>query len=151
MKIVKDGRLIEPGPACRKLNPHLFGAGGSREAEAITTTPAVTKPSRRIRQDSKPLSNHLETEFGNYLHSVNWAGNGIYEQVITVRLANGLRYTPDWVVFRDGIPWCYEVKGKHIWDDAIAKLKMAASKYREWKWVLVWKEGSEWKFQYVLP
>lgn len=26
MKIVKDGRLIEPGPACRKLNPNLFSS-----------------------------------------------------------------------------------------------------------------------------
>lgn len=108
-------------------------------------------PKKRIRQSSKPLSNQLETEFGKYLRSVNWSGSPIYEQCITVRLANGLRYTPDWIKLMDGKLYCYEVKGKHAWDDAIAKLKMAASLYRDWLWTLVWKEDGEWRMQAVLP
>lgn len=122
----------------------------SKSSEVLRLT-EISKPKKLIRQNPNPLSNRLETEFGNYLHSVNWSGNSIYEQAITVRLANGLRYTPDWVVFGHQGIQCYEVKGKHVWDDSIAKLKMAASKYRDWKWVLVWKEKGSWQQQVVLP
>ena len=35
-------------------------------------------------------------------------------EAISFRLANGHRYTPDWVVFEDGRPTqCHEVKGSH--------------------------------------
>lgn len=111
----------------------------------------IPLPKKRIRQNSKPLSNKLEAEFGDYLHRMNWSGNLICEQAITVRLANGLRYTPDWCVLSSFGVRCYEVKGKHIWDDSIAKLKMAAALYFHWRWNLVWKEGEVWKQQLVLP
>ena len=35
-------------------------------------------------------------------------------EALTFRMANGHRYTPDWVVFRDGVPVaCHEVKGSY--------------------------------------
>lgn len=36
MKIVKDGRIIEPGPACRNLNPHLFESNENRSSPSHT-------------------------------------------------------------------------------------------------------------------
>lgn len=107
-------------------------------------------PKQRIRQRTKPLSNKLEAEFGDYLRG--WYSRAmIYEQAITLRLANGLRYTPDWIVCRQLGTFCYEVKGRHAWDDALAKLKMAAGVYPMWGWFLVWKEGQSWELQSVLP
>lgn len=106
-------------------------------------------PKKRIRQNTKPLSNKLEAEFGQYLKLIHH-GATMYEQSITVRLANGLRYTPDWVVCEHGNVICYEVKGKHVWDDSIAKLKMAASVYPMWIWSLAWKDNIKWTAQRVL-
>ena len=54
----------------------------------------------------------------------NYYPNGImarFEQAITFRLANGLRYTPDWAVFCEsdqsffGHLILYKVKGKKAW------------------------------------
>ena len=144
------GRDITIGPGVKKLNPKLWPEGQYNpiHPELPETIPM---PKKRIRQSSKPLSNKLETEFGDYLHSLNWNGAPIYEQAITLRLANGLRFTVDWIVFRDIGTFCYEVKGPKAWDDAIAKLKMAASVYRMWRWFLVWKQDGQWAFQEVLP
>lgn len=150
MKIVKDGRLIEPGSACRKLNPHLFAAGGSCEAEAMTTTPAVTKPSRRIRQDSKPLMNKLEADFKS--HYEKMTGYELTPQALRFRLGNGIWYKPDFVIFcRDGMTRAFEVKGPHAFRGGFENLKVAAGLYKDVNWVLAWKEGNEWKTQYVLP
>lgn len=109
-------------------------------------------PAKRIRQSTKPLSNPLETEFGQYLQA-NYpnASTKFYEQAITLRLGNGLKYTPDWVVCISLRTYCFEVKGKHVWDDSIAKLKMAATVYPKWGWYLVWKQDGQWSMQKVLP
>lgn len=150
MKIVKDGRLIEPGQACRKLNPQLFGAGGSCEAEAMTITPAVTKPSRRIRQDSKPLTNKLESEFKAYYEKQT--GCTLTPQALRFRLGNGIWYKPDFVLMVKGaITSAYEVKGPHAFRGGFENLKVAASLYKQVNWVLAWKERNEWKMQDVLP
>lgn len=144
-KIVVTGRELQLSSGVKKLNPHLYPP-----QEPTFGQPPVI-PTKRIRQRTQPLSNKLETEFGDYLHGLNWNGAPIYEQAITLRLANGLRYTVDWIVFRDIGTFCYEVKGPKAWDDAIAKIKMAASVYRMWRWFLVWKQDGRWAFQEVLP
>lgn len=42
------------------------------------------------------------------------AGLDARYEALTFRLSNGHRYTPDWVVFRDGAPVeCHEVKGAY--------------------------------------
>lgn len=110
--------------------------------------PLTTK--KRIRQSSKPLSNKLETEFGAWLHGTYPLAT-IAEQAITFRLANGVKYTPDWIVFGNIFVSCFEVKGKHTWDDAIVKVKVAASLYPDIRWLMVWKLNGEWMMQSVLP
>ena len=112
-------------------------------------------PTSRIRQNSKPRSNRLETEFGQLLSQRHHGP--IFEQAITFRLANGLRYTPDWAVFCEsdqsffGHLILYEVKGKKAWDDSIAKLKMAASVYPNFHWYLCDKPNGTWRETIVLP
>lgn len=51
----------------------------------------------------------------------------------TFTLAKGLRFTPDfWVVLPCGTIEFHEVKGGHRRDDAMAKLKMFATRYPEY-------------------
>lgn len=108
------------------------------------------KPKKRIRQSSKPLSNKLEAECGHYLRE-KFPHAGVYEQAITLRLGNGVKYTPDWVVVSALQTTVYEVKGKKVWDDSVAKLKVAASLYHFWEWYLIWKDKDGWQTQVVLP
>lgn len=111
----------------------------------------IPMPNKRIRQRTKPLSNKLETEFGAWLRQQVPGAKAFYEQAITVRLCNGVRYSPDWVVLYGAEVFCYEVKGRHVWDDSIVKLKVAASSFPEWYWHLAWKQDGQWQVQGVLP
>jgi hypothetical protein len=114
----------------------------------------LTKPEksrdRRIRQNPKPLSNKLEANFGQWLKLLH-PGATIWEQAITFRLANSLKYTPDWVMVEGNDVFCYEIKGPKMWDDAVAKLKMAASIYKQFGWMLCWRENGLWKSQALYP
>lgn len=143
---MSNGRSIPAG--------YALAANGEYYKLNPATKPPELKPipAKRIRQSSKPLSNKLETEFGQYLQA-NYPNSStkFYEQAITLRLGNGLKYTPDWVVCISLRTYCFEVKGKHVWDDSIAKLKMAASVYPKWTWYLAWKQDGQWKMQEVLP
>lgn len=109
----------------------------------------VAAPTSRIRQSAKPLSNKLEAEFGRRLSAIYYGP--IMEQALTFRLANGLRYTPDFGVLFQGDLILFEVKGKKAWDDSIAKLKMAASVYPQFHWYCCDKPTGTWRETIVLP
>jgi hypothetical protein len=103
---------------------------------------------KRIRQNTKPLMNKLETEFLNVLLA-DFIHLEIHAQAITFKLANGLRYTPDFFNFHRRTAW--EVKGKWVDGDSFPKLKMAASVFPEISWRLVWKdENKKWQQQIIL-
>ena len=105
---------------------------------------------KRIRQSGRAPSK-LELAWGAELRSRYEHEATITEQAITLRIANGCRYTPDFVVaFREEIA-AYEVKGPHAWDDSIVKLKVAASAYPWITFRLVSrdKRGS-WRIEEVL-
>jgi hypothetical protein len=120
------------------------------------TIPAAHEP-RRIRQDTKPLLNKLETEFLNRVKDLYPNYPPVRAQSKTFRLCNGVRFTPDlscsiWPV--DGGPareTCWEIKGPKSWDDAIVKAKMAAHEFPEICWRFVWKEKGKWLEQILLP
>lgn len=123
--------LTKAGEACRRRNPQVF----------------PVPISKRIRQD-KPMTK-LEEDYG---HELGRQGRGRqYAQAITLKLANGLRYTPDWAIPTERL--FIEVKGPHAWDDSIAKLKSAAHEHPWATFWLVWrnKETGAWKTQVVLP
>lgn len=121
-------------------------------------TPAPGKG--RIRQNAAGL-NRTEAAFLLHLQSNVCPSATIYPQAITLQLANGLRYTPDFVsvtyaftpesILSEWRAW--EVKG-FARDDAVAKLKMAARVFPAITFHLVTKlpkkQGGGWSIQRVL-
>ena len=127
----------------KKRNPHLYQSS-TVYADAVI---------RRIKQRTKPLLNKLEKEWHDYA----FAFSLVCVQAITFRLANGVRYTPDFFSFdwpstgEFNRPTAWEVKGPWATDDAIAKVKMFAMAYPEIRVILVWKDDNkQWCQQRVL-
>ncbi len=114
------------------------------------------KPAKRIRQNSAGL-NKTEQAFSDYLERDNVTGDftkgRVLAQSITLRLGNGVRYTPDFVTvtFFRNLMTAYEVKG-YMRDDAAVKLKVAAAQYPwiAFKLVTRRKDGG-WDIEAVLP
>jgi len=105
----------------------------------------------RLRQDTKG-PNKTEAAFLAYLHD-RYHPSTIYAQAITLTLANGVRYTPDF--FRGGMePTFWETKG-FMRDDASVKIKVAARVHPWATFYLVTKlpkkKGGGWKIDRVLP
>lgn len=143
MKELKvTGRILPISEATKRLNPHLY--------EMVDV--ATPTKGKRIRQSTKPLLNKLEQEWRTVLEQV-YPDILITGNETKFRLANGLWYKPDFIVWGMDAVRCYEVKGPHAFRGGFENLKMAASKYPEFKWTLVWrdKETKEWKEQHVLP
>lgn len=81
---------------------------------------------------------------------------------ITLKLGNGVRYTPDFTAWSEEDPsparmgWlqCYEVKG-FMRDDAAVKIKVAAALFPFFRFYLVKqktkKQGGGWSIERVLP
>jgi hypothetical protein len=116
---------------------------------SISTDRDFVGQEKRIRQNTKPLMNGLETKFYYEFLLGRYPPEKIQIQAITVRLANGLRYTPDFFTLSDLIAW--EVKGKWVDGDSFPKLKMAATMFPEVRWWLAWKTENGWRRQDVLP
>jgi hypothetical protein len=109
---------------------------------------------KRIRQQTKRKLNKLETDFlEQKLALVDGSGGIIYQQEIKLWLANGLTYTPDFVVSFPTFTKVIEVKGPYAFDGSLDKLKVAAAKYRHWSFWLAWrdKRTKVWEQQRVLP
>lgn len=152
-EIRTPGRNITVGETCRKLNPHLF-AKLDPEAKAVLNGVVIPEEDKRapkrIRQDGKPLLNKLEAEFKTWWEMAS--GNTLYSQSIRFRLANGLWYKPDFIQCCAVMGWtAFEVKGPHSFRGGFENLKMAATTYRNIKWVLAWKQDGAWQQQAVLP
>lgn len=118
--------------------------------------PEPMSPEMFIRQRTKG-PNKLEHDFGDYLRRDRYPGIRVYEQEITLVLANGVRYTPDFVIFLPDGQTCaraYETKG-FLRDDAGVKVKVVAKVH---PWCRFWlvkraKKGSvgRWDMQVILP
>jgi hypothetical protein len=137
-------------------NPHLYG-GAERHNNLPAVKPQVREngaATKRIRQDTKPLLNKLETQWLEEMKH-RWPEAKIYPQSVRFKLANGVWYKPDFFMFGFGRwPCAFECKGpkkvKGVSKGLLA-LKCAASLYPEINFSLVWKEGGLWKQQAVLP
>jgi hypothetical protein len=113
-------------------------------------------PKKRIRQDSKPLLNQLETEFYHYItanrNDLLEGSPTILSQSIRFKLGNGIWYKPDFVLVRPEGTWTtYEVKGPKSWRGGFENLKVAAGQYPFIQWMLAWKEQGVWMTQKILP
>lgn len=92
--------------------------------------------------------NKTEKAYAGYLEAQKIAGKvaAFWFEGITLKLAKGTRYTPDFLVLRDdGILECHEVKG--VWrDDAKAKTRVAADMF-PFRFVVVRKIRNGWDFE----
>jgi len=140
---------------CNKCGIPLSVAGSHLCANCL---PEQTTQ-KRIRQSSKPVMNKLEQEYFDILSAQYPNYPRPRAQAVRFKLCNGVTFTPD--IFcaswpsefgpvSPATPTAFEVKGKHAWDDAIVKIKMAAHEWLEIRWVLAWKESGEWKTQLIL-
>jgi hypothetical protein len=105
------------------------------QLQHVPPPPAKKAPSR-IRQNSAGL-NKTEQAFYDYLKTREDPGvlrTVLPPQSVTLRIANGCRYTPDFVVayhqYEDAVVElvAYEVKG-FMRDDAAVKIKVAATAF----------------------
>jgi len=107
--------------------------------------------SKRIRQKSGPKMNKLESEFWEVLRNDSTVCD-VRPHAKTYVLGNGVRYTPDFTGRVSQVETAWEVKGKHSWDDALVKIKMAPTIFPEIRWFMVWKDSEgQWQKQKVLP
>ena len=141
-------KLNELPPKLRQRVLDSLAAADGLKGELAAKCPSPSK--KRIRQQSKPLMNKLEQEAFFKINSEHpdWT---IRHHCLTFTLANGVRYTPDICgIDPNGRVHCWEVKGPKIWDDAVVKIKVAASHWNEISWTLIWKEGGRWSGQPIL-
>lgn len=133
----------------RRLNPGLFGAVAGPSGPRAT--PEVEKP--RLRQNRGPKLNKTEAAFEAYLAAA-FPRRKVHSQAVTLLIANGCRYTPDFLVEQLSAekPMAYEVKGPHAWDDALVKLKVAAAVHPWIEFYLVSRaKPSGWRCERVHP
>lgn len=72
-------------------------------------------------------------------------------QLVTVRLADAVRYTPDFtVILADGRLELHEVKGGFVRDDARVKLQVAA-RSTPFAYVLAQYKAKRWTIEAVTP
>lgn len=124
---------------------------GIARAEQVRAVP-VEKV--RIRQLSAPKLNKTEAAFALWLCEHRPEAI-VCEQAVTLRLGNGVRYTPDFITVELTATGCgrmvtaYETKG-FMRDDAAVKLKVAAAQYTWIRFILVTKErAGTWSMQEV--
>lgn len=142
----------------KQIADQLAGVPHPRTVSAAPVA-AINAPKRRIRQNSAGL-NKTEAAFHAYLISLTASGTPLLSQSITLKLANGVRYTPDFFKAIEAdtnggecavLLHAYEVKG-FMRDDAAVKLKVAAALYPWIKFNLVTKrKGGGWDIEAVLP
>lgn len=133
--------------ATRRRNPHLF------TNQAAAGVPVATKGrgAVRLRQDTKPLMNGLETAFHAILQA-KYTTAKVRPQAKRYRLANGIWYKPDFTAIIEGVECAWECKGPRAFRGGFENLKVAAHEYPEIAWILVWKdEAGAWREQRVLP
>jgi hypothetical protein len=115
----------------------------------VTSTPIVTTPAKRIRQDVKPLMNRLEQQ---WFDAIPERFTSVRAQSKRFKLGNGIWFKPDvtGIDSMTGRETAWEVKGPHAFRGGFENLKVAAGLYPEIEWILVWKEQGAWKAQVVL-
>jgi hypothetical protein len=145
------GLPSHPNETFVKNNPHLYGGVVSGDEKHLHKIGALLPhQGKRLRQDSKPLMNKLETELFNYLQRL-YPKVKFHAQAKRYKLANGLWYKPDITAVMDGQEFAWEAKGPHAFRGGFENLKFAATAWPEVNWTLIWKDGNGWRSQKILP
>jgi hypothetical protein len=120
-----------------------------------TITIAIGAPKPRLRQSRGERLNKTERAFLAHLQT-QFNPRWIYSQAVTLQIANGCRYTPDFLIFVgqdiDNLQLrAYEVKG-FMRDDAAVKIKVAARAFPAIRFFLATKrKGGGWVVEPVYP
>lgn len=142
--------LARPSPTDHR--PTTRRAVEQALAQANRTGKTTVKEGRRVRQTDKPLMNGLEMEW--FLELTRQGHRHIHPQAKKFWLANGAWYRPDFTAIVDGRETAWECKGPKK-SKGVAKglltLKFAADQWKTVKFILVWKEGMEWRQQVIRP
>jgi hypothetical protein len=141
------------------LNPHLYGTGSGAEPterKNVSLGGAAAKGAGLpvpIRKSVEERLNKTERRWLAVLRERAYERIGI--QDVTLRLANGVRYTSDF----SAVTKCevgrfltlYECKGGFEREDSWIKLKMAASQFPVFRFVKAqWKDG-QWTETEIKP
>lgn len=125
---------------CRMMTKASVCRCGMRLKDEVAREAPAEKPPRRPAGPNK-------TE-ARYAAELLCGLDARYE-AITFRMANGHRYTPDWVVFENGRPTqCHEVKGSYRFGShqrARLAFDQAAAEFPglNWFWATLTKNGWE--------
>ncbi len=151
----------KPTATLIRLNPHLFGGVPPASVSVAVAPPLPSAPSerKRLKQKSGDGLNKTERAFFNHLKSGQPVEGLVHNPLnirphgLTLVLANGTKYTPDFFYGDPENLRAYEVKGAHAWDDAIVKVKIAASQN---PWLTIYvasgdSKGSPWQIQKLIP
>jgi len=121
--------------AVRRLNPDHF--------PPVHVPGLVDAPVRQaVRQKRGDGMNKAERMALEWLRA-RYPSAACIREGITLRLANGVRYTPDFAVCSHRTTTLYEVKAMrgnrvHVEDDSAVKLKVAAREWPNFAFVLIW-------------
>ena len=149
-------RTMEPGATPSQTQPLLTHNKSEGLKTFEITAVKVGKKMMRLRQDTKPLLNKLETEFQAQLKTM-FPRAIIIPQSMRFKLANGLWYKPDFIAVTDSLRVdlvtvsAFEVKGPFAHRGGFENLKMAAHQFPWVRWALIWKEEGLWREQEILP
>jgi len=123
---------------------------------AIPGSPAAPNAPAKIavRQRTGSGLNKTEARFlREYLEPIYL---NIKPHGLTMALANGVKYTPDFIAQSSGLIFAYEVKAMrgnrvHVEDDASVKIKVAAHEWQSIRFIITWWDKSKhaWQFQEV--
>ena len=130
-----------------------------RAEKDVVTEPGTIAPETMVRPVKSsaypsisrgPKLNKLERDWLAVLKT-RWLERGIFVQSIKLRLADGVWYIPDFVVFdfnqyEECAIRAYETKGPHRFrEKGILKAKMAAETFKQITFYLVTRKDGQWK------
>lgn len=125
---------ISPAPPAKSPKKAVSGA--------VRAKPTMRQNRGGMNKTEQAFYEHLKTTLPEFR---------IYAQSFTLKIANGCRYTPDFVLIGDdGRLHAYETKG-FMRDDAAVKIKVAASLYPAIQFTLVHRKKGAWHMEAVLP
>lgn len=132
---MKTLATLRVSDAVRRLNPGHFPPV---HVPGLVDTP-VKQAVRQKRGDGMNKAERMALEWLRQ----RYPNATCIREGITLRLANGVRYTPDFAVCSYRTTILYEVKAMrgnrvHIEDDAAVKTKVAAHEWPDFSFVLIW-------------
>lgn len=107
----------------------LFEANAGLVETGAPAAPPVLSSPNKLRRARQP--NKTESRFGLLLEARKLRGEIPFYafEAITLHWGDGMKYTPDWVVFSLPI-LCIEVKGGYKWQKDVVRYKGCSAQWR---------------------